>query len=125
MEEKTIAIESVLVIPRNQFYWSYRLNEGAEHTIKKENVYEFLREYTSEKNRVLLADLISRFLPMMILVKEDKIIELKKQKQNIEFYRQRIEKEITDTLTNFDFNKKDNSIESKLDLYQKKYMKNE
>lgn len=94
MEEATIAIESIFAIPRNQFHWGYKINEGVLHTIKKERLFEFLKERVSQKNYALLADLISRFIPFIILVKEDKIIELKKQKIDSNFYREKIFEEL-------------------------------
>ena len=98
MSEKTVAIESIFVIPRNQFYFSYRINEGVVHTIKKENAFRYLIQYVSKKNYVILADYLSRFLPFIILVKDDTVVELKKQDLDIAFYRQQIENEIFSVL---------------------------
>lgn len=124
MEEKTAAIESILVIPRNQFYWTYRVNEGSEHTIKKEKIFNFLKEHVTEKNYMKLSDLLSRFLPFIILVKENSIVELKKQKIDSYFYRQKIEKEISDVITQFSIrNTHESSLENKLTNIQKKVLK--
>lgn len=124
MEEKTAAIESILVIPRNQFYWTYRVNEGSEHTIKKEKIFNFLKEHVTEKNYIKLSDLLSRFLPFIILVKENSIVELKKQKIDSYFYKQKIEKEISDVITQFSIrNTHENSLENKLTNIQKKILK--
>lgn len=124
MEEKTAAIESILVIPRNQFYWTYRVNEGSEHTIKKEKIFNFLKEHVTEKNYIKLSDLLSRFLPFIILVKENSIVELKKQKIDSYFYRQKIEKEISDVMTRFSVrNTHEDSLENKLTDIQKKILK--
>jgi hypothetical protein len=124
MEEKTAAIESILVIPRNQFYWTYRVNEGSEHTIKKEKIFNFLKEHVTEKNYIELSDLLSRFLPFIILVKENSIVELKKQKIDSYFYRQKIEKEISDVITQFSTrDTHENSLENKLTSIQKKVLK--
>ena len=124
MEEKTAAIESILVIPRNQFYWTYRVNEGSEHTIKKEKIFNFLKEHVTEKNYIKLSDLLSRFLPFIILVKENSIVELKKQKIDSYFYRQKIEKEISDVITQFSIrNTHESSLENKLTNIQKKVLK--
>ena len=125
MKEDTAAIESILVIPRNQFYWTYRVNEGSEHTIKKEKIFNFLKEYVTEKNYIKLSDLISRSLPFILLVKEDSIVELKKQKIDSLFYRQKIEKEITDVINQFSSRSShENSLENKLINIQKKVLKN-
>lgn len=125
MKESTAAIESILVIPRNQFYWTYRVNEGSEHTIKKERIFNFLKEYVTEKNYIKLSDLISRSLPFILLVKEDSIVELKKQKIDSLFYRQKIEKEITDVINQFSSRSShENSLENKLINIQKKVLKN-
>lgn len=124
MEEKAAAIESILVIPRNQFYWTYRVNEGSEHTIKKEKIFNFLKEHVTEKNYIKLSSLLSRFLPFIILVKENSIVELKKQKIDSYFYRQKIEKEISDVMTQFSIrNTYENSLENKLTNIQKKILK--
>jgi len=124
MEEKTAAIESILVIPRNQFYWTYRVNEGSEHTIKKEKIFNFLKEHVTEKNYIKLSDLLFRFLPFIILVKENSIVELKKQKIDSYFYRQKIEKEISDVITQFSIrDTHENSLENKLTNIQKKVLK--
>lgn len=124
MEEKTAAIESILVIPRNQFYWTYRVNEGSKHTIKKEKIFNFLKEHVTEKNYIKLSDLLSRFLPFIILVKENSIVELKKQKIDSYFYRQKIEKEISDVITQFSIrNTHESSLENKLTNIQKKVLK--
>lgn len=124
MEEKAAAIESILVIPRNQFYWTYRVNEGSEHTIKKEKIFNFLKEHVTEKNYIKLSSLLSRFLPFIILIKENSIVELKKQKIDSYFYRQKIEKEISDVMTQFSIrNTYENSLENKLTNIQKKILK--
>jgi uncharacterized membrane-anchored protein YitT (DUF2179 family) len=124
MEEKTAAIESILVIPRNQFYWTYRVNEGSEHTIKKEKIFNFLKEHVTEKNYIKLSNLLSKFLPFIILVKENSIVELKKQKIDSYFYRQKIEKEISDVITQFSTrDTHENSLENKLTSIQKKVLK--
>ena len=83
MEEATIAIESIFAIPRNQFHWGYKINEGVLHTIKKRKTFRVLKRKSVSKELCLLADLISRFIPFIILVKEDKIIELKKAKDRL------------------------------------------
>ena len=125
MKEDTAAIESILVIPRNQFYWTYRVNEGSEHTIKKEKIFNFLKEHVTEKNYIKLSDFISRSLPFILLVKEDSIVELKKQKIDSLFYRQKIEKEITDVINQFSSRSShENSLENKLINIQKKVLKN-
>lgn len=125
MKENTAAIESILAIPRNQFYWTYRINEGSEHVVKKDKIFNFLKEYVTEKNYLKLSDLISRFLPFILLVKEDSIVELKKQKIDSNFYRQTVEKEISDVMNQFSIrNSHENSLENKLTSIQKKVLKN-
>ncbi len=98
-QETSIAVETIFVLPRNQFHWSYRINEGAIHTIKKEEIFDFLKEYTSQVNYAKLLDFLSRFRSFLIFVKEDKIIELTKKLQDTEYYRQVLENEIFSILS--------------------------
>jgi len=95
MEKKEAAIETIFVIPKNQFYIGYRLNEGIMHTIKKDRAFKYFKDFISQKNYIQLADLLSRFLPLLIMVKEDKIIELKKDDDTSNLHHhEKLEKEI-------------------------------
>jgi len=123
MEDKdkdTVAIESFFVLPRNQFYWSYKINEGVLHTIKKDDIFEFLKRQVSLKNYVNLTDLLSRFRPFIILVKEDKIIELSKQEVEASYYRENIVSELRSVLDKKKFKHEKESLDKKLNKVWKK-----
>lgn len=94
MNKTSIAIESFFVIPRNQFYWSYKINEGVLHTIHQDRLFNFLKGHVSQKNYLVLTNLISKFKPFIILVKEDKIIELTKKEVDSRHYRKNITAEL-------------------------------
>lgn len=97
--EKEAAIETILIIPKNQFYLKYQINEGLNHTIKREKAFEYFKDFLSQKNYSLLSDYLSRFLPMLIMVKEDKIIELQKDNSNNqEHYHNKLKQEINSIL---------------------------
>lgn len=98
MNKTSIAIESFFVIPRNQFYWSYKINEGVLHTIHQDRLFNFLKGHVSQKNYLVLTNLISKFKPFIILVKEDKIIELTKKEVDSRHYRKNITAELDTVL---------------------------
>lgn len=98
MNKTSIAIESFFVIPRNQFYWSYKINEGVLHTIHQDRLFNFLKGHVSQKNYLVLTNLISKFKPFIILVKEDKIIELTKKEVDSKHYRKNITAELDTVL---------------------------
>jgi hypothetical protein len=104
--EKEAAISTILIIPKNQFYFSYKINEGISHVIKKEKAFNYFKEFITLKNYSLLSDYLSRFLPMIIFVSEDKIIELKKEASiNNNYHHHKLEKEI-ESITKLGFQKK-------------------
>jgi uncharacterized protein YPO0396 len=122
-QETSIAVETVFVLPRNQFYWSYRINEGATHTIKKEEIFDYLKEYVTQKNYAKLADFLSRFRSFLILIKEDRVVELTKKLHDEEYYRKTIEDEIFSIASSsgrINFEKGD-SLLKKVEEIQKKY----
>lgn len=119
-KEPTTAIETIFVIPRNQFYWGYRINEGAIHTETKENIFEFLKEFLPSPQYGKLASFLSRFRPFIILVKEEKLIELKKKEIDREFTRKLLEDEISQVMNFTNFKEKESSLDKKLeDIFQK------
>lgn len=94
MDEQKTAIISVVVLPRNQFHFQYRLNEGKMHTIKKEDALGYLSQFVSSSHYLKLTNLLSKFLPFIILVPENEIVELKKEDSDPEHYRKGIEDEL-------------------------------
>ncbi len=92
------AIVSIVAIPRNQFRWRYILNEGKDHVIRKEDAFEYFKQFISTKNYIKLNNLLSSFLPFIILVEEDIVIQLKKEETDNEYYRKAIETEINSVL---------------------------
>jgi predicted house-cleaning noncanonical NTP pyrophosphatase (MazG superfamily) len=122
-QETSIAVETVFVLPRNQFYWSYRINEGATHTIKKEEIFDYLKEYVTQKNYAKLADLLARFRSFLILIKEDRVVELTKKLHDEEYYRKTIEDEIFSIASSSGriSLEKGDSLLKKVEEIQKKY----
>lgn len=88
------AIETVFILPRNQFYVSYRINEGANHIIKKDDAFEYFKQFISNKNVRPLIDALDRFQPILILVSTDEVIELKKEINDFDYYRDVLKDEI-------------------------------
>lgn len=70
------SIEIITVFPHNQLRFKYRLNDGSFHTIKKEDIFPFLKSYVSPTQHRQVLDLLSRFRYFMILVPESRIFEL-------------------------------------------------
>lgn len=122
-ENKEIAVETVFAIPRNQFYWSYQINEGAVHTEPKENIFEFLKEFIPSSKYSKLIDLIARMRPLLILVREERVIELAKKDVDLSYLRQNIEDEIAWVLNNYNSFSKPDSLDEKLKTFQKKVLK--
>ena len=122
-EKKEIAVETVFVLPRNQFYWSYQINEGAIHTEPKEQIFEFLKEFVSARQYRFLIDLLSRMQPFLILVRDDRVIELSKKDIDISYLRKNIEDEITGVLNNYDFNNTNKTLNTKVKELQKRVLK--
>lgn len=95
MEKDDAAISTILVVPKNQFYFSYRINEGVSHVIKKEKAFKYFKTFISQKNYTDLSNYLSKFLPILILVDEDKIVELKKEdSENNQYHHMKLENEM-------------------------------
>lgn len=122
-KQKSVAIESFFVIPRNQFYWGYRINEGVLHIINKDKVFTFLKDYVPLSKQVQLSDLISRLRPFIILVEEQEIFEMNKQFEvDTNYYRKTLTTELESQL-NYHKDKKESNLENKLKSFEKKLIK--
>ena len=101
MEEikNEIAVETVFVIPHNQYYIGYKINEGVFHTIKKEEAPEYFCSFVSSMNYGRINFLLQRFLPFIIMVQDDRVIELKKKRSDTEYYSEQIKNEIFSKVT--------------------------
>lgn len=124
-ESSDVAIETIFILPRNQFYTGYKINEGILHTIKRDKAFEYLKQFVSNKNYVKLSELLNRFLPILILVKEDRIVELKKSRNDEEYYHKQLESEIYGSLTKGSFEIKEEKVsnDALLDKVLKKVLK--
>lgn len=100
MEESSLAIETVTVLPRTQFYYKYQLNNGVFHTIKKDQAFPYLSQFVEKNNLLRLQDLLQRFLPFTIIVSKNKIIELKKKMEDREYYQQTLRRDLQKRLHN-------------------------
>ena len=88
------AIETVLAIPRNQFVYSYSLNEGVKHIIKKEEVVSYMKQFIEEDQISKLINFVHCFRPFLIVVSENRIIELIKDQNDFEYYSKQLQKEL-------------------------------
>lgn len=110
--DESIAIETILVLPRNQFYFKYQINNGVYHTIKKEKAFNYFSQFISVGNFMTLQDYLQRFLPFVIIVAQDQIIELKKKISDNEYFQDQIKKDLQGQMKNpvMKSNKKQESI---------------
>lgn len=95
---ENIAIETVIVLPRNQFYFRYQINNGVHHTIKKEDAFKYFSQFISRAHYMVLQDYLQRFLPFIIIVAQDKIIELKKKISDNEFFQKQLKEDLQSKL---------------------------
>lgn len=93
MSNNETTIESIFIMYRNQYYVNYQINNGVRHTIKREKAFKYFKGFVSQKNYILLLDLLSRYIPILIIIKEDKVIELEKDEYDFRGYRDLINDE--------------------------------
>lgn len=122
-EKKEIAVETVFVLPRNQFYWSYQINEGAVHTESKETIFSFLKSFVQENQYSTLVNLISRLQPFLILVRDNKVIELQKKDTDISYLRKNIEDELSAIANSAHSFKKRETLDEKIEKVRDKVLK--
>lgn len=123
-KENEIAVETIFVFPRNQFYWAYQINEGATHTESKEEIFKFLKDFTPNEKYYKIVDLLSRFQPFLILVREKEVIELSKKETDYEFLKDVINSEISNTLSTLEIKRNEKkTIQEQIDYFQEKFLK--
>jgi hypothetical protein len=90
--EQELSVEYITVIPHNQYTFKYIINEGNMHTIRKENIFNFLVKYTPKTCIVELKHLLDTFQPFIIEV-NTQIVTLKKE-DDFEYYKDKIKNEM-------------------------------
>ena len=125
-EEKT-AVEIIFVIPRNQYNLMYKMNDGAEHIIRRNDAFDFFKQYLQRRNFSTLKLYLDKFLPFIILPKEDTIKTLKKKNTDYEYQRNKLYIEIENVAKTFkreDTNKEsqwDTMVDSIIKKYEKSF----
>jgi hypothetical protein len=99
-ENNKTSIEILTIIPRNQFVFKYSFNHGLLHTIKKWDAFSYFKTFVEPNNYGLLLDLLTRFRPMLIIPKENQIIELTKNLNGTEYYKKTLKNEIKSVAKN-------------------------
>jgi len=125
-QEKT-AVEIIIVIPRNQFNLMYKMNDGAEHIIRRDDAFDFFKQYLQRRNFSTLKLYLDKFLPFIILPKVDTIKTLKKKNTDYEYQRNKLYIEIENVAKTFkreDTNKEsqwDTMVDSIIKKYEKSF----
>lgn len=125
-EEKT-AVEIIFVIPRNQYNLMYKMNDGAEHIIRRDDAFDFFKQYLQRRNFSTLKLYLDKFLPFIILPKADTIKTLKKKNTDYEYQRNKLYIEIENVAKTFkreDTNKEsqwDTMVDSIIKKYEKSF----
>lgn len=125
-EEKT-AVEIIFVIPRNQYNLMYKMNDGAEHIIRRDDAFDFFKQYLQRRNFSTLKLYLDKFLPFIILPKVDTIKTLKKKNIDYEYQRNKLYIEIENVAKTFkreDTNKEsqwDTMVDSIIKKYEKSF----
>jgi hypothetical protein len=88
------AIETILAIPRNRNLYSYRINNGTTHILKKEEMVPYLKQFIKKEDIKVILDYLDRFRPFLIIVKKQKIVELVKSLDTNDYYSDQIKQEI-------------------------------
>lgn len=124
MDDK-IAIETITAIPRNQFYWKYQINEGIFHTIRKEQAFKYFSSFLQRRNFLILRDYLDHFLPFLIIVNQDEIIELKKIQTDIDYFRTRIKDDLHNQMRNPQMPREEEKIpnDDKIEKILKSFLK--
>lgn len=87
------SIDIITIIPKNQFKFKYIINDGSVHSIRKEKLFDFLKDFILQKDFFKVIDFIQRFRAFVILVEEKQVIELKKEDDS-EYYKEDLKNEI-------------------------------
>ncbi len=127
MNKNDISIDIITVIPKNQFNYSYSINGGSKHSIKKYDIFTYLKQFINKNQFRYLLDLISRFRAFIIVTKEKRIIELTKNSDDFDYYSNRIKKNINENIESKIKSKNqeesvpnDNLLEKNIEKYYKK-----
>lgn len=102
--------EIIAFIPRSQYRWLYYIDNGKPHIIHQDDISKFIKNYISKFSNVILQDILMRHQPFIVIISENKIVELEKEKI-IDFKerRNKIDKEINSFIKS-NYNKNNNSI---------------
>jgi len=99
-QEKT-AVEIIIVVPRNQFNLMYKINDGAEHIIRRDDAFDFFKQYIEHTKYATLKLNLDKFLPFVILPQTGSIQVLKKKKNDFEYHRNKLYNEIESVAKSF------------------------
>lgn len=124
MEENTIFY--IFIIPYNDKKVKYRLNDGKEtYSMSIEKMYDFILKYISSRHKSMVSEYLWSFIPFLIDVEDDQILDLvedpslKKNERKKIGKKMREEQELRD-IANFSNTKKTLSFNSNVTPYWKK-----
>lgn len=102
--------EIIAFIPRSKYRWLYYIDNGKPHIIHQDDISKFIKNYISKFSNVILQDIIMRHQPFIVIISENKIVELEKERiVDFKERRNKIDKEINSFIKS-NYNKNNNSI---------------
>ena len=90
--------EIIFFIPKSQFRWMYRIDNGKPHIILQDDVIKFIRKYIDKKYISDVKDIMMRHQPFIIMIEEHSVIELHKEEHTMMEHHNTLSKEIDNVI---------------------------
>lgn len=86
--------EIIFFIPKTQYRWSYKIDDGKQYGIYQDDILSFVKKYISKSEYRKIPDIILRHQPFLIMIQDKMVIEVHKQEDTIEDQREKLNIEI-------------------------------
>lgn len=86
--------EIIFFLPKSQYRWSYRIDDGKQYIIKQEDIIPYCKKYISIIELKKINDILMRHVPFIVLIEDKKVVEITKEEDTYEEQRKKIKIEI-------------------------------
>ena len=107
--------EIIFFMPKSQFRWIYKIDNGRQHIIHQDDLINFIRKYIDKKYISDVRDIMLRHQPFIVLIEDKKVVELHKEDDTIIEYHNRLSTEIDNVL------KYSNEKKSQKNIYDERF----
>jgi len=84
----------IFFIPKSQYRWGYKIDNGKQHIILQDDIIKFVKKYIDKKYINTLKDILMRHQPFIILIEQKEVVELHKDDDTLLEQHKKLELEI-------------------------------